>query len=430
MKKIENLVKVEGNDKIILLNTSNRHWARMSKKRYNASMECPEEKEKLENLLEERYGLFDEEDNATCGIRSIYYSVTGKCNLNCEFCTMNSGPHVSTENDFTLKEIQNNLIPKLQKLNPRKIIITGGEPLIREDAKEIIKSFSGAFGKKKIILQSNGLLLTPEQLAEISPYIEILEISIENIFENQKLQKRMEELFKCANELGVLLSLSFVVDSKSRKYLYNALEICHKYQAALTTRVVALVGRATKNNRDDEVLEAKNTLQIQYDIVSYLLRQKYFEDTLTQAYVGNLQPKKNCGAFGNILAIHPDGTTYMCGNFKDKRYSMGNIKYQSMEEICNDLTGKINSPVYEKEFSVDQKEMCSGCEMKYFCSGPCAAEAAENRENPEQMERKCLTTRIMLKYAMFYYDSRKSVEDNLIYLKDYLSRFLNQEEHI
>lgn len=430
MKKIEDLVKVEGNDKIIILNTSNGHWARMSKQRYSSSIGVPAEKEKLEKLLEDRYGLFDEEEKSIQGIKSIYYSITGKCNLNCEFCTMNSGPHVSTENDFTLQEIQKNLIPKLQKLNPRKIIITGGEPLVRKDAKEIIRSFSEAFGREKIVLQSNGLLLTPAQLSEIAPYIAILEISIENIFENRKLQNRMEELFQRANELSILLSLSFVVDSKSRKYLYNAIEICHRYKAALTTRVVALVGRATINNKDDEILKERNTLQVQYDIVSYLLKQKYFEDTLTGAYIGNLQPKQSCGAFGNILAIHPDGTTFMCGNFKNKKYSMGNIKYQSIEEICDDLTGKINNPAYEKEFLVDEKKMCSECEMKYFCSGPCVAEVAENTENLEQMGRKCFTTKIMLRYAMFHYESKKSVEDNLRFLKGYLSHILNQKEDI
>lgn len=33
MKKIEELEKFEGNGKVILLNTENGHWARMSKER-------------------------------------------------------------------------------------------------------------------------------------------------------------------------------------------------------------------------------------------------------------------------------------------------------------------------------------------------------------------------------------------------------------
>lgn len=98
MKKIEELEKFEGNGKVILLNTENGHWARMSKERYNDSIQTAEEKEKLGQMLEERFGLLGEGVKKSHNIKSIYYSMTGKCNLNCEFCTMNSGPHVSTEN--------------------------------------------------------------------------------------------------------------------------------------------------------------------------------------------------------------------------------------------------------------------------------------------------------------------------------------------
>lgn len=423
---MEDLLMLEENKKIILLNKSNWHWARMSKEKYALAVTDPIEKAKLEKLLDESFELFDEAENRDPQIRSIYYSVTGKCNLNCEFCTMNSGPNVSTDNDLTLQEIQDNLIPKLKKLNPRKVIITGGEPLVRKDANEIIKSFSKAFGKEKIILQSNGLLLTCDQLLQIAGDIGILEVSIENIFESDKLQNHMEKIFACAKQLGIQLSFSFVVDSDSRKYLYDAIELCHKYGAALTTRIVALVGRAIKNNKNDDILKEKNTLQVQCDIVSYLIKRGYFEDTLTGCYVGNLQPKKSCGAFGNILAIHPDGTTYMCGNFKEKRYSMGNIRLQPIEEICESLYEKTRDDNYMEEFLVDRQKMCADCEMMYFCTGPCIAETAENRDNMEQMEKKCFATKAMLSYAMFYYDSHKSVEDNLKVLEKYLHSILDK----
>lgn len=426
MKKIEDLIIVEGNKIIILFNKSNCHWARMSKERYDSMMSDLSEKKRMEAILNKKFGLFEETENVTPQIRSIYYSVTGKCNLNCKFCTMNSGPNVNTENDCTLQEIQKNLIPKLKRLNPRKVIITGGEPLIRKDANEIIKCFSEAFGKSKIILQSNGLLLTCKQISEIADYIGILEVSIENILENDRLKKRMERIFACTRGCGIQLSFSFVVDSVSRKYLYDAIELCHKYGAALTTRIVALVGRAIKNNKNDDILHERNTLQVQYDIIRYLIKKGYYEDTLTGCYSGSLQPKRSCGAFGNILAIHPDGTTYMCSNFKEKRYSMGNIRQQTMEEICENLYTKIKDDNYISEFWVDRQKMCNGCKMMYFCSGPCIAEAAENREYMEQMEKKCFTTRAMLNYSMFYYDTKKSVEDNLKVLEQYLRTVLDE----
>ena len=304
------------------------------------------------------------------------------------------------------------------------MIITGGEPLIREDADEIIRSFSKVFGKERIILQSNGLLLTCDQLVQIAGDIGSLEVSIENIFENERLQSHMEEIFDCAKQLGIPMSFSFVVDSESKRYLHDAIDFCHKYGALLITRVVAMVGRAIENNRDDDILKEKNTLQIQRDIVSYLIEKRYFEETLTASYNGTLQPKRSCGAFGNILAIHPDGTTYMCGNFKEERYSMGNIRYQSIEEICENLSEKLSNDDYTNEFFVDRQKMCEECNMMYFCPGPCTAEAAENRTNMEQMRKKCYSSKAMLNYAMFYYDTAKSVEVNLKFLEEYLQTVL------
>lgn len=55
MKKIEELEKFEGNGKVILLNTDNGHWARMSKEWYNRSIQTVEEKEKFGQMLEERF---------------------------------------------------------------------------------------------------------------------------------------------------------------------------------------------------------------------------------------------------------------------------------------------------------------------------------------------------------------------------------------
>lgn len=150
----------------------------------------------------------------------------------------------------------------------------------------------------------------------------------------------MESIFEAANEADVLLSLSFVVDQNSEKHLEEAIEICHKYHAILTTRIITLVGRAKENNAGDKLLEEDNALKIQLKMVRYLLEKEYFDEGLTANYSGDIQPQRSCGAFGNVIAIHPDGTTFMCANFKDKQFSMGNVRENSMEELCEDLLKK------------------------------------------------------------------------------------------
>lgn len=179
MITLDDLIVKEGNSKVVLLNAKNGHWVRMRKDKYD--MFCCSEKNRkvFEELVEKKFGLLGEEKGQTR--KSVYFAVTGRCNLQCEFCTMNSGPYVSTKNDLNIDEIRNVLIPELLKVDPRKIVITGGEPLMRRDILEILDAFCHSFEKQRIVLQTNGLLLNADWVKKLADKIGVLEISIENI---------------------------------------------------------------------------------------------------------------------------------------------------------------------------------------------------------------------------------------------------------
>lgn len=123
----------KGNNKIIILNPDNGYWIRLSDEYY---FEIKKDKKKYENILYE-YHLFykDNIDSETIG--SIYFFVTRKCNMQCTFCSMSSNNYINTKEDINIEEIKNNVVPIL-KNSLNKIVITGGEPLIRNDITEIV----------------------------------------------------------------------------------------------------------------------------------------------------------------------------------------------------------------------------------------------------------------------------------------------------
>ena len=290
MITLDDLVVKKGNGKVILLNVNNGHWARMSKKSYDSFCYSEKNREAFTEFVEQKFGLLTEEKDQMR--KSVYFAVTGRCNLQCEFCTMNSGPNVSVKDDLTVSEIKDMLVPKLQEIDPRKIVITGGEPLMRRDIFEVMEVFANAFDRKRIVLQTNGLLLSTERVKRLADKIGVLEISIENIFDDDKLLMKMEKIFVSANEAGILLSLSFVVDQNSEKHLEEAIEISHKYHAVLTTRIITLVGRAKEKSAGDRLLEEHNTLRTQLKIVRYLLEKEYFDEGLTGNFLGIFSPKE------------------------------------------------------------------------------------------------------------------------------------------
>lgn len=413
-----------------MLNPFNMHWVRVKKEKYEKFLNSPTQKEKFVKVLDEKFDMFNKRQaEEISNVRSIYFAITRKCNMRCPFCTMNSTPEISTVGELSLQDIISMVVPKIVNLDARKIVITGGEPLVRKDAVNILKLFSERFGRDKIVMQTNGLLLDVRKLAEIKDYIGALEISIENLFENARLLNNMKRIFELANEYNIVLGFSFVIDTNTVKYLLNGVDLCHKYNAVFTMRIVSLVGRAVENNLEDNVCQSKSTLEIYCKVVEYIIEKEYFEENIVSCFSGNLQPKRHCGAFGKILAIHPDGTVFMCGNFKDSKFSIGNVKEDSMSQIVKNLNEKIKDNKYTESFCVDRNVMCEDCDIKYFCSGPCMAEVAENSDSMKKIKEKCMAKRILTYYAMFYYRGDKSVKENLLIFLNYVRENISRLEN-
>ena len=94
--------------------------------------------------------------------RSIDYvriSVTDKCNLRCFYCMPKEGiAHKKKSEIHTFEEIIR-LVRIFAALGIRKIRLTGGEPLVREDITYLIRSLANIEGIEEVALTTNGVLL-------------------------------------------------------------------------------------------------------------------------------------------------------------------------------------------------------------------------------------------------------------------------------
>jgi molybdenum cofactor biosynthesis enzyme MoaA len=92
---------------------------------------------------------------------SLIIDVTYRCNGSCSYCqwSTNQKARVDDEPDSYI------LIPKktIESLGVERVVLSGGEPLIRNDLEKII-SYYAQTGVKSIILITNGLILTEERL--------------------------------------------------------------------------------------------------------------------------------------------------------------------------------------------------------------------------------------------------------------------------
>ncbi|MFH0748584.1 MAG: GTP 3',8-cyclase MoaA [Candidatus Bathyarchaeota archaeon] len=94
-----------------------------------------------------------------CGrpLDNLRLSVTQRCNLRCFFCHR-EGESSHTNNEMTSREIER-IVRVAVSLGIKKVKITGGEPLLRDDIVEIIYRLSSIPHLQEVAMTTNGILL-------------------------------------------------------------------------------------------------------------------------------------------------------------------------------------------------------------------------------------------------------------------------------
>lgn len=97
--------------------------------------------------------------------RSIIFEITERCNLNCDFCFM--GSYRNRKQDMDMVEVLD-VIDQLENVGCMKVVLTGGEPLIRKDFEQIYKYIQEK--GMMIIIYTNGTLITEKKAEFFEKY--------------------------------------------------------------------------------------------------------------------------------------------------------------------------------------------------------------------------------------------------------------------
>ena len=186
-------------DKVILANKKSGKWIRISSRAYEIILEIIAENEKIESLrnnfeLEEDFYFVkklyetmmemelivsksEKKDpiNQLVGIQ-----LTNRCNLHCLHCCADSG-RGDIENELSTKEMKD-VFKKVVEWNPRRIMISGGEPLLRKDFFELMHYLRKMF-QGRISLSTNALLINKDNVKEIIHLFDSFDVSIDGVDE-------------------------------------------------------------------------------------------------------------------------------------------------------------------------------------------------------------------------------------------------------
>ena len=119
--------------------------------------------------------------------RSIDYlriSVTDRCDLRCTYCMPAEGVPLMQHNEVLSYEEILRIVRLMAGLGVKKVRLTGGEPLVRKGLSSLISNLKEIEGIERVVLTTNGILLSENLPELISAGLDGVNISIDALDED------------------------------------------------------------------------------------------------------------------------------------------------------------------------------------------------------------------------------------------------------
>ena len=367
--------KIIRNEKVVLVDPVSKVYLGVSNKIAN-NLDKQEVKEFLYPIWKKQASIQQKIIQRHEKFNTVYLMITRKCNMNCDFCAINANHGMNLDAEINIDDIKKKIIPFLNECSPHKFIMTGGEPFVKDNILQIIEEIHKGTSIP-IIVQSNGIAVNTSVIEKLKGKVKEIDFSTKHMFGEMGKADELISNIEICQQSGIDVVLSFIYEKSNKKELYEVIDIAAKYNTGLLVNIVAPVGRAREKV---EFLTDLDKIQMNLDIAKYIYDHGYEEKALCGVIDSHLQVRNACGGYGKVLAIFPEGNIYMCQCLEDDTYRLGNVLYDEVETIENNLCDKMGERVIQKTFCVDDKDICNKCEYRYFCTGKC----------PTSVDKDCL----------------------------------------
>jgi radical SAM protein with 4Fe4S-binding SPASM domain len=275
----------------------------------------------------------------------IYYELTLKCNLHCQYCFNDSG--ISRTNELTTMEVLKSL-DELRAANVLDIRFTGGEPLMRPDWYEIFKK-----AKKlgfSVSCNTNGVYQGPywDKLASLD--LEQITLSIDGRkphHEKNRGRGTFRQTTKTLKELykrGAVVRINVLITRASMNDVDYMVSLASKYATEINFFAVRFFGRGQELETNESIsfdelhriVKKTKYLQSKYPSLNIIFPE--------QPMIENSARDKECKKFGLVMCapdgatrfnISSDGRLWPGGYlpYIDNSMSVGNIKTNNLFNV-------------------------------------------------------------------------------------------------
>ncbi len=295
--------------------------------------------------------------------------LTDKCNLRCTFCYLGERRKDDSSFVFINTELLLAKLDELSNFGLEAIELTGGEPLLHPDFKEIFIFCAEKFQVVGIL--TNGYLISEKLVNLFSKYKRKLffNVSIDSYDEktHDKLRglkgsfKRAVNAIKLLSEKGLMVRAAMTVLPETVTHIKDTLIFCKEIGATVFNYSPVLPfgygGNYLMDNTGWDFLPKEQILKIQeIEKELYLNYKDYIP------YLSDLKSMKNCGAGYRSYSLAPDGTLKMCALTDKEIIKLPNL----FSEECTDIFSHYKLKLFEELVAPDF-DLCDGCKYKTYC---------------------------------------------------------------
>lgn len=276
---------------------------------------------------------------------SIYLCITNKCPNNCLYC--------SAKNRQAEKELSKvewiNVINELQEMRTPIIGITGGEPLLREDIFDIIKSIDS---RSTAILFTSGFNLSYEKAKELKDSgLFGIGISLDSYDKNIHNKNRNNEdafdyaleALKNSNKAGLYTMAQTVIlkENLDDEKLFKLFKLA-KDNGAHEVKILEpiLSGNLLTEKELSNVFYNDSDTEKLIKIQHKVNKRSDLPKISTFAYTES-EAKFGCGAGNQHSYISASGELYPCDFVP---MSFGNVKEESIKKLWIEMNNHIGKP--------------------------------------------------------------------------------------
>lgn len=336
---------------------------------------------------------------------NISWEVTAACNLRCRHCCF-SGQTYNPDEDLS-RECALNLVNDFIEHDVIKVMLTGGEPLMRPDIFEIISLLKS----HNIIIEltSNALLFTEDSAKRLgslfNPLCDYIQVSIDGATPEVHEQTRGKNTFyktieniKLLIKNGINVTLNSVITSNNIHQMSELYRLASKLgvKKITFTRVFAEYDRGLLP--DDNILfdQTVNLLKLEnsttkIDLKLFTIPELAACDAF-KPFIPDLKKPKPvekiiCHQWEK-LHIRKDGEVFLCLHSSNKNlFSLGNIKNRPFSKI---LENRSENLIFRKREIKNQK--CNSCNFAPLCKSGCPINAWLKYNNINLPDPTCKIT--------------------------------------